>query len=304
MGTMLHPKFIERRPKFWAGGFLFDAAARKVLLHLRDRQTLFNPNRWAFFGGLNDGNESFGECFIRELHEEIGLQVAPHRVTYLRDYARTTVAQHRAVFYALSDVPAERLTLGEGAGRAWIALAEISNFDLTAATREDLEYFVVRMNNSVWACELRIVPAREESLPAINALIARSKAYWTWPAEYLEQALALLAVDVDYLRTHQSFEVLDARSDLVSFVAIAALDPIVVLDHLWVTPERIGHGIGRRACEYVIQFAREHQWSELSVLPDPPSEGFYLRMNFEDSGKRVPSRVPGGPLFSVYRLRL
>ena len=43
MGTMLHPKFIERRPKFWAGGFLFDAVARKVLLHLRDRQTLFNP---------------------------------------------------------------------------------------------------------------------------------------------------------------------------------------------------------------------------------------------------------------------
>lgn len=40
------------------------------------------------------------------------------------------------------------------------------------------------------------------------------------------------------------------------------------------------------------------------MLPDPPSEGFYLRMGFEDSGKRVPSRVPGGPLFSVYRLRL
>jgi len=32
---MLHPKFIERRPKFWAGGFLFDAAARKVLIRLR-----------------------------------------------------------------------------------------------------------------------------------------------------------------------------------------------------------------------------------------------------------------------------
>jgi len=38
-------------------------------------------------------------------------------------------------------------------------------------------------------------------------------------------------------RTHQSFEVLDARSDLVSFVAIAVLDLSVVLDHLWVTPE-------------------------------------------------------------------
>lgn len=94
---MSHGKFSDRRSKFWAGGFLFDAQARKVLLHRRDDQTPFNPNRWAFFGGLNEGNESFGECFVRELREETGLQLEPDRVTYLRDYAHTTVAQHRAV---------------------------------------------------------------------------------------------------------------------------------------------------------------------------------------------------------------
>src|SRR5438105_15669922 len=145
----------------------------------------------------------------------IGLQVAPHRVTYLRDYARTTVAQHRAVFYALSDVPAERLTLGEGAGLAWIALAEISNFDLTAATREDLEYFVVRMNNCVRVCELRIVLAREESLPASNALIARSKAYLIWLAECLERSLALFAFVVDYRLTLPCVDAVDARVGLL-----------------------------------------------------------------------------------------
>ncbi len=301
---MLHVKFIERRPKFWAGGFLFDAQARKVLLHLRDDQTPFNPNRWAFFGGLNEGNESFGECFVRELHEEIGLQVEPHRVTYLRDYARTTVAQHRAVFYALSDVPSERLRLGEGAGLAWIALDEISKLDLTEPTREDLEYFVARLDLCVQASELLIVPAREESLPAINALIARSKAYWTWPAGYLEQALELHRIDADYLRGHHNFEVLDTRNELVGFFALAASDNNIVLDNLWVSPERIGHGIGRRACEYAFQFARDHGWTEVWVVPDPPAEGFYLRLGFVGTGERMPSRVPGGPLFSVYRLRL
>src|SRR3954453_19470450 len=36
----------------WAAcGFLFDAAQRKVLLHLRDANTAWSPNRWAFFGG-------------------------------------------------------------------------------------------------------------------------------------------------------------------------------------------------------------------------------------------------------------
>src|SRR5438067_12277810 len=104
--------------------------------------------------GIERWERELRRCFIRELHEEIGLQVEPHRVTYLRDYARTTVAQHRAVFYALSDLPSEQLRLGEGAGLAWIALDEISKLDLTEATREDLEYFVARLDLCVQASEL------------------------------------------------------------------------------------------------------------------------------------------------------
>jgi len=37
-------------------------------------------------------------------------------------------------------------------------------------------------------------------------------------------------------------------------------DARVVLDNLWVTPEQIGKGIGRRACERVFQLAREQGW--------------------------------------------
>lgn len=33
--------------------------------------------------------------------------------------------------------------------------------------------------------EINIVPARETSLEDVNRLIARSKAYWDWPEEYL-----------------------------------------------------------------------------------------------------------------------
>jgi len=152
--------------------------------------------------------------------------------------------------------------------------------------------------------DLVIVPAKGESLGSINALIARSKAYWTWPAGYLEQALVLHRVDAGYLRGHHSFEVLDRQNELVGFFAVAPSDNRVVLDNLWVAPERIGRGIGRRACEYVFQLARDHSWTELWVVPDPPAEGFYQRMGFVDTGERIPSRVPGGPLFCAYLIRL
>jgi predicted N-acetyltransferase YhbS len=76
----------------------------------------------------------------------------------------------------------------------------------------------------------------------------------------------------------------------------------VLLDNLWVTPDLIGNGIGRRVCEHVFRLAREQGWTQLWVLPDPPAEGFYLKTGFFDTGERVSSRMPGGPLFFVYRI--
>ena len=81
--------------------------------------------------------------------------------------------------------------------------------------------------------DLVIVPAKEESLDAINTLIARSKAYWTWPTGYLEQALMLQRVNADYLRGHHSFEVLYRKNELVGFFAVASGHDRVVLDNLW-----------------------------------------------------------------------
>jgi GNAT superfamily N-acetyltransferase len=151
---------------------------------------------------------------------------------------------------------------------------------------------------------LVVVPAREACLDGINALIGRSKAYWDWPAGYLEQALVLQRIDAEYLRGSHSFQILDGQNELVGFFAVAAGNNRIVLDNLWVTPERIGQGIGRKACEHVFQLARDHKWTALWVVPDPPAEGFYQRLGFVDTGERRPSRVPGGPLFSVYLLRL
>jgi len=107
-----------------------------------------------------------------------------------------------------------------------------------------------------------------------------------------------------YLRSNHCFEVLDARDQLIAFFSVVVGDARVVLDNLWVTPELIGNGIGRRACEHVFQLARERGWTELWVLPDPPAVGFYVKMGFSDTGERVPSRVPGGPIFSTYRIQL
>ncbi len=152
--------------------------------------------------------------------------------------------------------------------------------------------------------EVRIIPAREESLARINDLIVHSKSYWKWPADYLEKALPLHEIDLSYLRGNQCFELLDVNDQLAAFLAVAISDERVVLDNLWVRPDLIGKGVGRRACEHVFRLAREYAWMDLWVIPDPPAAGFYKRMGFSDTGEQVPSRVPGGPMFTVYRIRV
>ena len=128
--------------KFWAGGFLYDPDANAVFLHHRDSNTKYNPNKWAFFGGLNEGNETPTQCFIRELKEEIGLKVTQDQVVPLREYMNVELNTYRMVFYVQSSVPPEELTLGEGAGFGWVYLDKIDDYDLTDKTIEDIVYFI------------------------------------------------------------------------------------------------------------------------------------------------------------------
>ena len=129
---------------FWAGGFLFDRPRNSVLLHQRDGRTPINPHKWAFFGGQSEPNESYVECFVREMAEEIGLRLSPSQARPLREYMNTWVNQYRVVFYVETYVPTDRLVLGEGAGFGWFTLEAALRLDLAERTREDLNYFIAQ----------------------------------------------------------------------------------------------------------------------------------------------------------------
>ena len=148
--------------------------------------------------------------------------------------------------------------------------------------------------------EIRIVPAREESLTEVNRLIARSKGHWAWPEGYLEKALPLHEITRAYLQRYRCFEVVTHDDGLLAFASVVETGSRVLIDNLWVAPERIGRGIGRATCNYIFDLARECGWSRLWVLPDPPAEGFYRKVGFADTGERVQSRVIDGPVFSVF----
>ena len=127
---------------FFAGGFLYNPKTKEVLLHKRDDKTDVNPNMWGFFGGSSENDEIPIQTFIREIREELGIELSEGSIIPLCDYLNVKRDTHRYVFYVLSNKKKEEMVLGEGADFDWIPLANVFSYDLTTKTVDDLRTFL------------------------------------------------------------------------------------------------------------------------------------------------------------------
>jgi 8-oxo-dGTP pyrophosphatase MutT (NUDIX family) len=120
----------------------------RLLLQLRDNLPhVSDPGKIGLFGGRREGDESFLECVVREVHEEIGLYLPPERfeliVRYFGpDHSAPGGTRHGEVFVA-RDVPVDRLIVTEG-GLKIIAMDELKRIhDLLApSAKYALEIFL------------------------------------------------------------------------------------------------------------------------------------------------------------------
>ncbi|MFH1193764.1 MAG: NUDIX domain-containing protein, partial [bacterium] len=130
----------------YAGGFLYNPKARAVLLHRRDDKTIFNPNKWAFFGGLNEAGETPKQTFRRELNEELGIEVSEREIKPLCDYFTKEHGIYRYAFFVESDLVKSRMRLDEGAGFEWVLIEKVFEYDLSEKSRKDLKVFLQLIN--------------------------------------------------------------------------------------------------------------------------------------------------------------
>jgi GNAT superfamily N-acetyltransferase len=82
---------------------------------------------------------------------------------------------------------------------------------------------------------------------------------------------------------------------VVGFYALSGRAPVMELEHCWVLPVLIGHGIGARLLEHAAATCRATRARTLSIASDPFAEGFYRRMGARPAGA-VPSTPRGRTL--------
>lgn len=154
-----------------------------------------------------------------------------------------------------------------------------------------------------------VAPALRTAQPgeaaAISELALRSKAHWGYPAEFIEACREeLFCTEQDLRSTTMRVVVCEAAGRLVGYYMIEKLaNGNVELDALFVEPEFIGHGFGRRLVEAAKAEARNWGAAEMIVQDDPNADRFYRAAGGVPIGQRASGSIPNRFL-PLYRIPL
>ncbi len=153
----------------------------------------------------------------------------------------------------------------------------------------------------MWA--MKIIRARPRDAARLSEIALAAKSYWKYPAHWLEQWQLLLTVTPEDIRTHETYAAVEDGTR-VGFYLLAGEPPVMTLEHLWVVPERIGQGIGRKLLLHAMAQARSLGALALDIEADPHAEGFYLHMGAHRRGERTYTLDGQARSLPLLRMRL
>lgn len=147
-----------------------------------------------------------------------------------------------------------------------------------------------------------IRPARPDEAGALRELAHRSKAHWPYSPEFLAQVRPLLQLDARDIDRHEVW-VLEVGGVVAGWHRVTLHGRRAELEDLWLEPEWIGTGRGRRLFEHAVGVARRHRAVHLDWDAEPYAEGFYRAMGGVEIG-RSPSVAEAGRTLPRMRLDL
>jgi 8-oxo-dGTP diphosphatase len=101
-----------------ACAILIDTSGRFLLQQRDDVVGILHPGKVSLFGGHREGDETFLQCVVREIHEEISYFVPADRFEHLAGLSGSDIDADgdsvRAEFFIVRDISIEGLIITEG----------------------------------------------------------------------------------------------------------------------------------------------------------------------------------------------
>jgi 8-oxo-dGTP diphosphatase len=98
---------------------LIDTLGRFLLQQRDNVPGIVHPGKIGLFGGHREDGETYLQCIVREVHEELSYYLAPERFEYVGNYDATDIDPGGSTvihgeFFVARGVPIERVVVTEG----------------------------------------------------------------------------------------------------------------------------------------------------------------------------------------------
>ena len=137
--------------------------------------------------------------------------------------------------------------------------------------------------------------ARADEAGLLSEVALRSKGYWGYDADFLDACRAELTFSPGEVAGRR-IVVADSPAGIAGFYSLDGDPPEGELGNLWVVPEQIGTGLGRRLWDHAVAAACGAGFATLRIEADPNALGFYQAMGAEQVGEVPSGSVPGRTL--------
>lgn len=132
---------------------------------------------------------------------------------------------------------------------------------------------------------MKITKAQRLDASRLTNLTIRSKAYWNYSPQQIEEWREDLTITESDLLQQQIFMLVDCK-ELKGFYAYNHIsDSDVKLNYLFIDPQFIGKGLGRILMNDFLQRIGQTQYERVVLDADPNAELFYKKLGFQVIGQ-------------------
>jgi len=147
-----------------------------------------------------------------------------------------------------------------------------------------------------------IFPAVISDTQQLSEIAYQSKAYWKYTESQLESWREDLTVTSYMIKTMFVFKFIESGKPLGFYILNQPKQLNIELEFLFVSPEAIGKGIGKKLLHHSFLKAQEFKCKSITVLSDPNAIDFYNSQGFLQIEKKESSVK--GRFLSVMKKKL
>jgi GNAT superfamily N-acetyltransferase len=123
---------------------------------------------------------------------------------------------------------------------------------------------------------MKIRKAQINDAKTLSQIAFAAKSFWNYPESWLNLWKDSLTITPEFIQSNEVY-LIESDSEVLGFYALILDAEKAQLEHLWISPENIGGGIGKKLMNDAIEKAKSFGAAFIEIESDPNAEGFYQK---------------------------